>query len=78
YLFLVTTAVIGRVSHAELACCARAFDEAAPALVAARTGGRATSRSTAISCRRTKISAPLAAALRARRTSEPNIAATER
>ena len=35
YLFFVTTAVIGRVSDAELACCARAFDEAAPALVAA-------------------------------------------
>src|SRR5215813_8462001 len=35
YLFFVTTAVIGRVSDAELACCARASDEAAPALVAA-------------------------------------------
>ena len=35
YLFFVTTAVIGRVSDAELAYCARAFDEAAPALVAA-------------------------------------------
>ena len=35
YLFFVTPAVIGRVSDAELACCARAFDEAAPALVAA-------------------------------------------
>ena len=35
YLFFVTTAVIGRISDAELACCARAFDEAAPALVAA-------------------------------------------
>jgi len=34
YLFVVTTAVIGRVSDAEFAC-ARAFDEAAPALVAA-------------------------------------------
>ena len=34
YLFFVTTAVIGRVSDAELACCARAFDETAPALVA--------------------------------------------
>src|SRR5262245_44957323 len=35
YLFFVTTAVTGRVSDAELARCACAFDETAPALVAA-------------------------------------------
>lgn len=38
YLFFVTTAVIGRVSDAELACCARAFDEAATIMPSTDSG----------------------------------------
>src|SRR5215469_3122994 len=47
YLFFVTTAVTGRVSDAELARCACAFDETAPSARGGRTGGRSPSRSVA-------------------------------